>query len=129
MMNPKNIDKSINITLSIGDEVLAGQLGAQIAESRASIDITNKINGEWSESLAGVRSWRIQCNGLYVRSAHTLQLLQQAFAADTELSISFTLDGTTYTGKALLTDFPLNATFGQGLTYRATLLGTGALVS
>lgn len=122
------IQKGIDIVIKVNGVAVAGQQGASLTQSRTSIDITNRIDSSWSESLAGTRTWRISCSGLYVVNAESLQALQSAFMEDTELSVSFTIDGVEYSGSAILTDFPLTANFNRGLTYQAILLGTGELV-
>lgn len=126
-MENKTVNRSGDVVLFLGEKALAGQTQASLVETRAAINITNRINPQWEENIAGTRSWRIQCNGLYVNSANTLSMLQDAFMGNGELTVSITLDGIKYTGTALLTDFPVGAPFGQGLTYRVSLLGTGEL--
>ena len=40
------VNKGINVVFSIDGVILGGQLDAQLQRTAASIDITNKINGE-----------------------------------------------------------------------------------
>lgn len=122
-----NVNKSIDVVISANSLPLAGQRNASLIQSNTPIDITNKINPEWSESLAGTKTWSINCSGVYVVDAESLKQLEQAFLEDKELTVSFTLAGDKYYGQALLTDFPLNTVFNQGLRYSAKLLGTGSL--
>lgn len=122
-----DVNKSIDVVISVEDKPLAGQTGATLVQNTVAIDITNQINPDWSKSLPGTRSWRVNCGGLYVVNASSLSILQQAFMNNTPLQVSFTVAGRTYTGEAILTDFPLQSTFSKGLTYSAVLLGTGEL--
>lgn len=122
------VQKGIDIVISVNGTPLAGQQGATLTQSRQTIDITNKIDPSWSESLAGARTWRINCDGLYVVNSDSLKALQGAFLQDTELEVSLSFDGQRYHGVAILTDFPLQVTFNRGLKYTARLLGTGELI-
>lgn len=122
-----NTQKGIDVILKISDKVLAGQLGARLTQSASPIDITNKINGEWRESLMGVKSWQIDCNGLYVKSADTYHQLQTAFQSNASIDVEIVLDQHKYVGKALLIDFPLTAMYNDTYKYNARLLGDGEL--
>lgn len=122
-----DINKSIDVVIILNNRPLAGQQGAVLNQHRDAINITNKIRPEWEENLAGARSWNIKCSGAYVLNQDTLRLLQSAFMSNEELQVLLTIDGIRYTGKVLLTDFPLTATFNVSLKYNATLLGTGPL--
>lgn len=121
------INKSINTIISIGKKVLAGQQNAVLNQSSQAIDITNKIDPEWQESLAGTKMWNITCSGVYVMNADSLIALQEAFMTNTTVDVSIDLNGTQYIGSAIITNFPLNTTFSQELKYNLTLLGTGPL--
>lgn len=70
-----NVQKGINIVLKVGEQVLAGQLGARLIQSASPIDITNKITGEWEEHLYGIKTWQVDCNGLYAKNANSYQML------------------------------------------------------
>ena len=122
-----DVNKSIDVVISINGKPLGGQMGATLVQNTVAVDITNQINPDWSKSIPGTRSWRVNCSGLYVVNEASLSALQQAFMNNTVLEVSFTLAGRTYTGEAILIDFPLQSIFSKGLTYSASLLGTGEL--
>lgn len=122
-----NVNKSIDVVVSIDGKQLAGQAGATLVQNTATIEITNQIEPDWETFLPGTRSWKIRCNGLYVISASTLDQLEKAFLNNQTVDISFTLAGKEYHGEAILVDFPLSATFSKGLTYSAQFLGSGPL--
>jgi predicted secreted protein len=91
------------------------------------IDITNKINGEWAENLAGTKSWSILCQGLYISNDKSFGLLEEAFMNNTPITVALTVGEKQLTGNALITDFPLSAVFNKEFKYNVRLLGTGAL--
>lgn len=121
------IQKGIDVVLKINGKPVAGQLGATLSRSMSPIDITNKITGDWSESLAGIRTWRINCNGLFVVNAESLQALEDAFMNNTEIEASITVDNKNYFGQVLITDYPLSAIFNAQFKYNISLLGVGEL--
>lgn len=122
-----NTQKGIDIVLKIGEQTLAGQLGARLTQSASPIDITNKITGEWKEYLGGLKSWQVDCNGLYVKNKDTYSQLQEAFRTNTNIDVEIILDQHRYIGQALLTEFPLTAMYNDTYKYSARLLGDGEL--
>lgn len=122
-----NLNKSIDVVLYLGNIPLGGQQNATITRQAEMIDITNKIDGEWGESLAGKKSWSISCSGLYVINNKAFTLLEDAFMNNKSITVSIPIGNHYLTGKALITDFPLSAIFNQEFKYNIHLLGTGAL--
>ena len=123
------IQSGIDIILKINGVPVAGQLGANLMRSMSPIDITNKITGEWGDSLAGVKTWRISCNGLFVVNASSLQMLEDAFMNNEEIQVSFHINNKNYFGQVLITDFPVSSIYNAQFSYNVSLLGTGELQS
>ena len=121
------IQKGIDIVLKVNDKPVAGQQGATLNRAMSPINITNKINGEWSDSLAGLRTWRVSCNGLYAINADGLQALEDAFMNNEEIAVSLSFGGKNYFGQALITDFPVSSIYNAQFKYRLGLLGVGEL--
>lgn len=122
-----NTQKGIHVVLKLGEQILAGQLGANLIQSASPIDITNRITGEWNEYLSGIKSWQVNCNGLYVKNSNTYHQLQVAFQTNAPIDVEVILDNHRYVGKALLTEFPLTAVYNDTYKYSARLLGDGEL--
>ena len=122
-----NTQKGINIVLKVADKILAGQLGARLTQSASPIDITNKITGEWKEYISGLKSWQVDCNGLYVKNTDAYTQLQEAFRTNTPIDVEIVLDQHRYVGQALLIEFPLTAMYNDTYKYNARLLGNGEL--
>ena len=126
-MKPTDLVKSIDVVLKIDNQVIGGQQNASLVRQSAVIDITNKINGEWSESLAGTKNWSINCGGLYLVNSKSLDLIENAFLKNQPVEVSFAIGEKKYNGRCLIVDFPLNAVFNTQFKYNMKLLGTGAL--
>ena len=70
-----NIQRGIDVVLYIYDIAIEGQQQASLSRSASPIDITNKINNDWSVSIGGIKNWSIQCNGTYVKNAESFNML------------------------------------------------------
>ena len=126
-MPQNNLAKSIDVVLKVNGQAIAGQQNAVLFRQAQAITITNKIKSDWAESLAGVKSWSINCGGLYVLNARSLTMLEEAFMNNETIEVSFTLGNTNYSGNCLIVDFPLTPIFNQQFKYNLKLLGTGEL--
>lgn len=122
-----NIGRSVDVVLSIDNYPLGGQQGANFVRQAQIIDITNKINSEWSESLSGVKSWSVVCSGLYIVNDKSFDLLEEAFINNKTVDVSISVGTKQLKGKALITEFPLSAIFNKEFKYNLRLLGTGSL--
>jgi predicted secreted protein len=91
------------------------------------ITITNKINGDWQESISGTKQWSVNCGGTYVKNAKGLSQLEEAFMNNQEIEVKVILDDCSYAGSALIIDFPLSAIFNSQFKYSLRLLGSGEL--
>ena len=121
------VQRSIDVVLIADGSPVAGQQGAMLNRSMSPIDITNQITGSWKESLGGLMSWNISCNGMYVKDNAGLRALEQAFLENKEITVKILVGNIHYTGQALITNFPLNAVFNTQFKYTLSLLGTGEL--
>lgn len=121
------VQRSIDVVLIADGASVAGQQGATLNRSMSPIDITNQITGSWKESLGGLMSWNISCNGMYIKDNAGLRALEQAFLENKEITVKILVGNIHYTGQALITNFPLNAVFNTQFKYTLSLLGTGEL--
>lgn len=123
------VQAGVNVVLKIDGVPVAGQLGATLSRSMSPITITNKIDDTWGKSLVGIKSWRISCNGLYVVNATSLKMLEDAFMNNEELEASLEINGWNYSGRVLITDFPISSIYNAQFKYNVSLLGTGELLN
>jgi len=109
---------------------VAGQRGATLNMSISTIDITSKDSDGWEEALLNLKSWSIEFDALVVESNAAYQTLRDIFLSANPSAVLVqlvTADGTTYSGSALLTEFPHNLPYDDAETYKVTLKGTGPL--
>ena len=108
--------------------VLAGQRSATLNRSAETIDTTTKDGDGWAESESGMKSWSIDCDGAYIESDAAYGTLETAFLAGTKVDayIQFP-SGAKYSGKVVITDFPLEFPYDDLVTYSISLQGSGAL--
>lgn len=129
MLNQRtNVGRSVDVVVSLNNYPLGGQQGASFMRQAQVINITNKINSEWSENLSGTKSWSLSCSGLYVVNDKSFALLEDAFMNNKPVEVSINVGSQQLKGNALITEFPLNAVFNKEFKYTLKLLGTGALV-
>ena len=129
MLNQRtNMGRSVDVVIYLNNYPLGGQQGANLVRQAQVIDITNKINAQWSESLSGIKSWSIVCTGLYIVNDNSFALLEDDFMNNKPVEVSINVGSQQLRGKALITEFPLSAVFNKEFKYNLRLLGTGALV-
>ena len=122
------VQHGIGVVLSVGDKVLAGQREVSLQRSADSINITNKINGNWQENLSGLKTWSIKCNGMYVLDSESFSLLEDAFMNNKDIDVKISIQDKIYKGKAIITRFPLSSVYNIQYKYTVNLLGDGALI-
>ena len=121
------IQQGINVILKVDNKVVGGQRNIQLNRSSNAIDITNKINSEWQENLQGLKTWGVTCNGIYLINSESLNLLEECFMESKDVEVTIIIGSKEYNGKAIITSFPVNATYDKQFKYNITLLGNGAL--
>ena len=123
-----NVFRSIDTIISINGVPLGGQQGANLVRQTEAIDITNHINGDWAENMAGKKSWSILCSGLYITTDKAFSLLEDAFMNNKTVEVLVSFGKTKLRGNAIITDFPVSSVFNKEFKYNIKLLGTGALL-
>ena len=110
---------------------IAGQQGLTINRSADTIEISSKdTEGGWKASLAGMKEWSIDTEGVYVNSDTSHSILSQAFTDSTPVCIKIYDNKKKkglFGGLAVITDYPLEAPYDDAVTYSLTLSGMGPL--
>ena len=135
-----------NLHLFVGDLPVAFETSSTLNLSTEEIDVSNKMMGDWSGSLAGKKSFTISCESLVTRKEGALSydtLLEKqiagnpldfffgdATAADKDnFGGTFTKDTSkkNYTGKAIITSLEIKSDNGAIVSCSASFKGVGAL--
>lgn len=110
--------------------VVGGQKGASLSRSAETIDVSDKTSGGWAESIMGLKSWGVDCEGFVTIGDEGYELLEDAFdkreAIEVELKIGGE-DGYTRTGKAVITDFPEEYQQDSAVSFSISLQGASPL--
>lgn len=124
------VDVLVYVDVSGTPTVLGGQSGATLNRSTNVIDTTSKDANGWAENVAGVNSWGVDCDGFIVASDSAYGALETAWmdrqTVDVEIRVP---SGKTYSGTAIISDFPAEFPQDGAATFSLSLTGTGALTS
>ena len=123
----KTIQQGINVILKVDNKIVGGQQNVTLNRSSTSIDITNKIDADWKQSLSGIKTWSLTCSGIYIIDSESYSLLENAFMENKDIDVELQLSNSTYNGKAIITDFPISSGFNGQCKYSIRLLGNGEL--
>lgn len=120
--------KGVDILIKIGTTVLGGQRNATLNRSAETIDVTTKSSNGWRESVASIKDWGVDCDGLLVENDTAYTSLETAYMNGETVTVEVGFpSGTKYSGTAIITDFPIEAPYDDNVTYSVSFQGTGAL--
>ncbi len=134
MAKVAGVDVLLKVKVDTDMVMLGGQTGATLNRSANTIDTTDKNSGGWAESMAGVKSWSIDCDTFVSLGDEALDTLFDAFDARTPIDVSIRVgadsntDGYTYTGSAVITDFPEDYPQDDAVSISMSLQGASPLV-
>lgn len=109
---------------------VGGQKGASLSRSAETIDVSDKTSGGWAESIMGLKSWSVDCEGFVVLGDEAYELLEEAFDNRTPLEVEIKVGGETgytRTGQAVITDFPEDYAQDSAVTFSLSLQGASPL--
>lgn len=111
---------------------VAGQQGLTINRSADTIEVSSKdTEGGWKSSIAGMKEWSIDVDGVFVPSDNSHKLLSAKFSAGEAVCLKIYDNKARkglFGGLAAITDYPLEAPYDDSVTYSISLAGMGALV-
>lgn len=110
---------------------IGGQKACSLSRSASTIDVTDKTSGGWSESIVGIKSWSLDCDGFVTLGDEGFKLLVQAFDNRTPLDVEIKVGndtGYTYTGLVVITDFPEDYPQDDAVSFSLSLAGASPLV-
>lgn len=109
---------------------VGGQKGASLSRSAETIDVTDKNSEGWAESIVGVKSWSVDCDGFVCLGDEAYELLETAFDNREAIEIEIKVGGETgftRTGSAVITDFPEEYPSDDAVTFSISLQGASKL--
>lgn len=115
-----------------GEKLMAvsGQQGLTLTRAAETIEVTSKESNGWKTSLAGIKEWSIDNEGLYVLSDETHKALGKAFTDGTPVCVKVVNTKTLlplFGGLAYVTEYSVEAPYDEASTYSITLEGNGPL--
>lgn len=120
--------KGIDILISVNSHILGGQRNATLSRSTESMDATSKDSDGWEEKEIGLKNWSVDCDGLMVEDDAAFLALETAYMTNIKVDVEVAFkSGGKYTGKAIITDFPIEAPYDDLSTYSVSLEGDGKL--
>ena len=126
-MNKEKPNRGIDAIVYIDDKPVGGQKNCILNRMMTPINITNKITGEWSDSIAGLKSWNLTCQGMFIKDEESFDKLEQAFYDGEKIKIKMSDNSRSYEGEALIVNFPITATYNDTFAYSITFIGAGEL--
>lgn len=117
----------IKLEISLGGENLAGQQSANLSQTVQVVDISNKILCDWTKSISSTKSWSVNCSGLVIKNQESFDILENAFFNGTELDLLMSDNEKTFSGKAIISSFPIDIKYDNALTYKIDFKGNGGL--
>lgn len=107
---------------------IAGQRDATLNMSIDEIDITSKDSSGWHEGLPSIRNWSVDFDALLIEADAGQVAVEAMYLNKTQVKVEvLTVAGTTYIGKATLTDLKYGMPNDAEVTFAGTFMGTGAL--
>ena len=108
---------------------IGGQKGASLKRKADTIDVSDKTSGGWAESMVGMKTWSLECDGFVCIGDTGFDAVCTAFDNRTALPIEINVGGQyKYTGTVVITDFPEEYAQDGAVTYSLTLQGASPLV-
>lgn len=126
--------RGIDFLIYIGDgeaeetfKKVAGQRGGTFNMSSDEIDLTSKDNYGFADRDYGVQDWSIDGDGVFIEGDTSHTAILDAFLARETLTVRWQFpSGKRYEGKAMISEFPIEAPYDDVATYSISLLGKGA---
>lgn len=107
--------------------VIGGQTGATLNRSAETIDVTDKTNDGYKESMAGLKEWSIDCDGFVVISDAGIAILDEQFEARKPVYVEISIAGSKYTGSGYIVDYPIEMPLDSAVSYSLSIAGASKL--
>lgn len=122
------VDVLVYVDIEGVETVVGGQSGATLNRETNIIEVTSKDAAGWAESVGGVKSWSIECEGFLVEDDTSLDLIEEIWVNNRTLDVAIKMpSGKEYTGTAIIESLPLEMPQDDAVTLSISLTGTGKL--
>lgn len=127
----RGIDILVSVKQGEAYVPVGGQRSASLSRTSETIDVSNKVSGDWKRSIAGLKEWSVDCDGLLLLDDAAYIALEEAFldGDEVEIQIAGTEGSVSFVGPAIITDFPIDAPYDDVATYSLSFTGAGALAA
>ncbi len=109
-------------------KAVGGQTGATLNRSAETIDVTDKTNSGWKESMAGLKEWSVDCDGFIVADDAGITVLDECFEGRKVVFIEIAIGKTKYTGSGYIVDYPVEMPLDGAVSYSLSIAGASPLV-
>lgn len=124
----RGVDVLVMITEGSTDYIIGGQKDATLSLDSDTIDVTTKDDGDWRQFLAGLKSWTISCDALFIEGDVARQKIIQAFNNGTTVVVKFSKPTAfSMSGNAIVTHLEFGAPLEDAFTASVEFQGTGSL--
>lgn len=106
---------------------IGGQTGATLNRSAETIDVTDKTNDGYKESMAGLKEWSVDCDGFLVINDAGIAILDEQFEARKPVYVEIIMGGQKYTGSGYITDYPIEMPLDSAVSYSLSISGASKL--
>jgi len=108
--------------------LIGGQRGASMSRSTDEIDVSSKTTDGWKATLAGMKSWSVDLDGLMLLNDDGVDALEYAFIQGKLVFIKIQYPNKRYrTGWAAITDLSFETPHDGEASLTGTLSGNGVL--
>ena len=108
--------------------LVGGQRTGSLSRTAEEIDASHKTSGGWTTKIAGLRSWSLDLESIYLAGDDGAKFLEAAFLQGKQVFIKFEYPDKSYvTGWGAITDLSLETSHDDVATITGTIAGAGAL--
>jgi TP901-1 family phage major tail protein len=112
------------------NQELGASRGLTLDLTKDTIDVTTRDDAKhgFTDHEGSWKTWSISTDGLYVADSETLTVIRVAYFDDEKIPASIVLpDGSTFSGRVIVTTFPIDTPYDDAVTFSTELQGCGAL--
>lgn len=109
-------------------KLVGGQRNSPLNETADSIDASHKASGGWKVTIAGLKGWTSEYDGLVILDDEGLQAIHYCFRESKQVHVKLAYEDCRYrTGWAFVTAYNEDNSHTGVQTLKVTLTGVGAI--